>query len=380
MNDINISELYKTYFCNLLPNRGFLVSSQPYAPSIDIDLRYDTNFKVVKVIESDNKPFIYVKNGPFKVCPFQGSFSVECEDTETLEYLDLCKFYIKRPNYKILRNSKIGFEEIIFDKKIEFNKIIYSISPEVAEHLSNKSRLYCAPESEFTVQDSFKIYINTIRSTCIYYKHGINEIIDYIDQKFIDLNLSGSLYETKNGLRIFLSDKFRDISKDENVPEILPLLKEFYLDESLIFSYQIKGTIVKGKEPAPFMNERNRLEKYLARLTPKIKYYEQYDSRYINYVNNLLKIDVAPSAEIDTIPLKYDFKNVTYSTDKPDELVEESFDILKSMITGYIQNDAYAVCRFIKNYSYTENDQRILEFLQFHDNWTKSYLQNAVLI
>ena len=192
--------------------------------------------------------------------------------------------------------------------------------------------------------------------------------------------MSGSLYETKNGLRIFLSDKFRDISKDENVPEILPLLKEFYLDESLIFSYQIKGTIVKGKEPAPFMNERNRLEKYLARLTPKIKYYEQYDSRYINFVNNLLKIDVAPSAEIDTIPLKYDFKNVTYSTDKPDELVEESFDILKSMITGYIQNDAYAVCRFIKNYSYTENDQRILEFLQFHDNWTKSYLQNAVLI
>ena len=86
MNDINISELYKTYFCNLLPNRGFLVSAQPYAPSIDIDLRYDTNFKVVKVIESDNKPFIYVKNGPFKVCPFQGSFSVECEDTETLEY------------------------------------------------------------------------------------------------------------------------------------------------------------------------------------------------------------------------------------------------------------------------------------------------------
>ncbi|NBW57273.1 hypothetical protein EBR43_05725, partial [bacterium] len=232
----------------------------------------------------------------------------------------------------------------------------------------------------------------------VWFVSGVTDVVraDYVDEsyanyetnderlilnnKFIDLNLSGSLYETKNGLRIFLSDKFRDISKDENVPEILSLLKEFYLDESLIFSYQIKGTIIKTNEPAPFMNDKNRLEKYLARLTPKIKYYEQYDSRYSNYIDNLLKIDAAPSAEIDTTPLRYDFKNVTYSTDKPDELVEETFDILKSMITGYIQNDTYAVCRFIKSYSYTENDQRIIDFLQFHDNWTKSYFQNAVLI
>jgi hypothetical protein len=380
MDDINISELYKTYFCNLLPNRGFLVSAQPYAPSIDIDLKYDTNFKVIKIIESDNKPFIYVRNGPFKVCPYQGSFSVECENTETLEYFDSCKFYIKRPNYKILRNSNLGFEEIVFNKTIESNKIIYSIDPEAAERLSKKSRLYCAPENEFTVRDSFKIYINTSKSTCIYYKEGIDPILDHIDQKFIDFNLSGSLYETKNGLRIFLSDKFRDVSKDENVDEILPLLKEFYLDEALVFSYKIKSTIVKRKEPLPFMNDKNRLEKYLARLTPKIKYYEQYDNRYVNYVDSLLATEAAPSVEPDTVPLKYDFKNVTYSTGTTDELIEDSFSILNNMITGYLQNDAYAVCKYIKSYSYAEIDPRITEFLQFHDNWTKSSLQNAILI
>ena len=380
MDNVNISELYKTYFCNLLPNRGFLVSAQPYAPSIDIDLKYDTNFKVIKIIESDNKPFIYVRNGPFKVCPYQGSFSVECENTETLEYFDSCKFYIKRPYYKILRNSKMGFEEIVFGKKIESNKIIYSIDPEAAERLNKKSRLYCAPENEFTVRDSFKIYINTSKSTCIYYKEGLDPILNHIDQKFIDFNLSGSLYETKNGLRIFLSDKFRDISKDENVDEILPLLKDFYLDEALVFSYKIKGTIVKRKEPLPFMNNKNRLEKYLARLTPKIKYYEQYDNRYVNYVDSLLNTEAAPSVEPGTVPLKYDFKNVTYSTNTNDELIEDSFSILNNMITGYLQNDAYAVCKHIKSYSYAEIDPRITEFLQFHDNWTKSSLQNAVLI
>lgn len=365
------SNLYKTHFVNMMPQRGFLTSEQSLVTVIDLDLNYDTIF-FVKVFKEEDHSFLFVENGPIKISPFQKDFSIKVENSESLEYFKNYKFYILEGNFTNENNtstflkSNHKFVEIPVTKNISDDTIKYEFHTNAIKILENQNFIIYASDENLDPVYNYRIRIDKSLSTKKYYTEGYDSVIDLVDNNFKNLNLSGNLYKTRNGLRIILKDKFRDISKLENVESIVAILELFLMDSGLLNSYKL--------------NE-NRLIKYLARLTPKLKNYKYMDNSYMEILKNLEAVDLSSLyLEKNIIPIKYDFKKTTYSNENNNQFIDNAFELLKTMIFKYLKDDSFAVCSFIKNYNYNGENDMINKFINYHDKWTKAHSKNSILI
>jgi len=366
------NSLYKSHFVNMMPQRGFLTSSQNQITAIDIDLDYDTEFYAT-IFTDDDKPFVFIKNGPLKICPFQKIFKVICENEETFKYFSNCKFYKPEGNYKTkdgiwsFADADFYFSEIIFDKSIENNTITFSVLPESINAMLKTNALICSPAGHaIDPYYGFKIYMSLNQSCIMYYREGYDKILKFIDDKFKELNFSGHLYKTKNGLRILLTDKFRDISKDENVDGIVSIMDEFMMDRGFVNAYKLTDS---------------RLKDYLVRLTPKLKNYEKLDASYKQILKDLESTNLSSLyLEKNVVPLKYDFNKISYANENINETIDGAFEVVKKLILKYLKHDDYAVCRFLKKYNYAQENDEILKYIAYHDKWTKAHTQSKFLI
>lgn len=377
MRDEEPVNIYKTHFVNMMPQRGFLTSVQPLISIIDVDLSDEKVFEIVSFKDGDI-PFIFVKNGPFRINPYQEYFSVESNNVQDLEVFDSYKFYfiknkeiIKQPGLSTFIDTSFEFEKIIFKKEKKDNQICYRINPKDIKILNNLDYKFviCSSSKKEDIDPlySLKILINNNTSVTKFYKEGYNSVISFIDEKFKELKLSGNLYRTKNGLRVILNDKFRNISDLNKKDDIIKLFEEFGLDDGLLTAYK--------------REEDSRLKNYLTRLTPKLKNYKIFDNSYKTILDHLEVINLSSlNTEKNTVPIKYDFNQVHYINENKNEFIDNSFDILKELIFKYLKNDKYAVCSLIKTYNYTKQNKTINKFIEYHDKWTKAHLKDTILI
>jgi len=368
------TQLKKTQFSNLMPQRGFLTSAQNFVTIIDIDLTYESHF-FIKALREDDILHFFVKNGPIKINPYQKNFIIEVEDKNDLKIINSCNFYIVEGK-NIYSNNTTSFREFnhihtkvnYFTKKIKENKVIFTIKSKFRKKLEKINSLYFVPDKDLNVVYSPKIYIYNDASIKKYNKEGYDSVLEYIHKIFKKLNLSGRLYKTRNGLRVILTDKFRDISKTKDLESIFSLFKEFMMDENFLSYYD-----------AP---EDKRLHKYLTRLTPKLKNYKYFDNSYDIIIKNIEKID--PSyfnlGQPTIVPKKYDFNKLTYENTSINPFLDSSLQILKNMIFNYLSNNNYAVCSLIKTYNYGTENKIINEYIEYHDKWTKANLINTILV
>ena len=366
------NSLYKSHFVNMMPQRGFLTSAQNLITAIDIDLDYDTEFYAT-IFTDDNKPFVFIKNGPLKICPYQKTFKIICENEETFKYFSDCKFYKPEGNYKTkdgiwsFADADFYFSDVPFEKKVENNTITFSILPESINAMLRSNALICSPPTQ--VLDpyyGFKVYMSLNQSCIMYYSEGYEKILKFVDDKFKELNLSGHLYKTKNGLRILLTDKFRDISEDANVSSIVSIMEEFMMDRGFVNAYKLT---------------ENRLKEYLVRLTPKLKNYEKLDISYKKILKDLESTNLSSLyLEKNVVPLKYNFDKIFYANDSTSETIDSAFEVLKKLILKYLNHSDYAVCKFIKKYNYAEESTDILNYVAYHDKWTKAHADSKFLI
>jgi hypothetical protein len=365
------SNLYKTHFVNMMPQRGFLTSEQSLVTAIDVDLNYDIHF-FVKIFKEEGHSFLFVENGPMKISPYQEKIIIEVDNSEALNFLSQYKFYILKGDFdnknlsSTFLKSSHEFLELPIKKIINGNQIIYNFDKESTKILDENDFIIYASEDNLDPVYSYKIRIDKSGSSKIFYTEGFESIIKLIDKNFKDLNLSGNLYKTRNGLRILLKDKFRDISKEENIESILNILEIFLMDDGLLNAYKLS---------------EKRLIKYLVRLTPKLKNYKYMDNSYQEILKNLESVDLSSLyLEKNTIPLKYDFNKITYSSNNNSEFVDYAFGLLKNMIFKYLKDDTFAVCSFIKSYDYNGENDIINKYINYHDKWTKANLKNTILI
>jgi hypothetical protein len=373
MNDVKNNtnlNIFNTHFENMMPQKGFLTSSQSLIPIIDIDLTYENHF-ILKIIQEESIPYFFVENGPLRINPYQEFFIIEAKDKETFNYLNSCNFY-EIKNYSIL-NNKTSFVEhsfekkiIPFEKEVKENKFIYKINLEISKILEKKDVLIFGNGKNINPLQDPKLYIDHSKSIKRYITEGLPNIILEIDKIFKDLNLSGKLYKTRNGLRIILNDKFRNLLDINERQSSLKLMKTLMMDETFLSMY------VKSENP---------LNTYLARLTPKLKNYKYFDDSYKDIFTNLHSINLESLFITKNIkPIKYDFNKLTYLKNKGDEFIDKSFDILRNIIFQYLKNDSFAVCSLIKSYNFSEENSIINDYIYYHDRWTKANLTDVTLI
>lgn len=375
MNKENISyirsNLKKTHFVNMMPQRGFLTSEQSFVTVIDIDLTYESDF-ILKIFKEDGIMHFFIKNGPLKINPYQKNFTIEIEDKDSMEFIDNCNFYevtggyILDNNIKSYAKSDYETKKIdCFEKEKNGNIFTFKIKPEYIDFLEKTNFLLFAHPQEIDLMYNAKLYIENNISIKKYNIEGYDSILLYIEETFKKLKLSGKLYKTKNGLRIILTDKFRDISKKENIKSIIDIMNEFMMDSSLVSLYLLEDGI----------------KHYLTRLTPKLKNYKYFDNSYELILKNLENFTLESlRLEKNIIPVKYDFNKIEYANNNTNQFLDYSFNILKEMIFNYLKNDSYAVCSLLKTYNYGPKNEIIDEFVQYHDKWTKANLKNTILV
>jgi hypothetical protein len=128
--------------------------------------------------------------------------------------------------------------------------------------------------------------------------------------------------------------------------------------------------------------EHARLNSYLARLTPKLKNYKIFNENlYEEVCKNLDSLNLQViNFEKDVKPIKYDLNTVTYKNNKNNVHIDQSFDMLKTLISLYLKDNSFAVCSLIKSYDYGGEDKIINKFIKYHDIWTKSHVKDTILI
>lgn len=369
LNNIE-SNIYQTHFTNMMPQRGFLTSSQSLISVIDVDLTYENSF-ILKKIQEEEVIHFFVENGPLRINPHQKFFIIEAKDEETFSYLKSCNFY-DILNFS-LSNNRTSFVEQIFDKEIvpfkkeiKENKFIYNITPEISKILEKKHSFLFAHPDNINPMRGLKLFIDNSDSIKIYNLEGLESVISYIDKVFKNLSLSGKLYRTRNGLRIILNDKFRNLLDNNERQSALNIMKALMMDKSFLSMY------TQGAES---------LNTYLTRLTPKLKNYKYFNDSYKDIVTDLNSINLESlSIEKNIHPIKYDFNNVVYNKKQNIDFIDKSFNLLKNMIFEYLKNDSFAVCSLIKSYCFSEENSIINDYIYYHDKWTKANLTDTILI
>jgi hypothetical protein len=204
-------DLYKTHFTNITPQRGFLTSQQSLITIVDVDITYENHF-ILNKIKEDTLDYFFTKNGPIRICPYQKNFSLESDNFDDLKFFNIYQIQNFTEKSSFIKKT-YKYSKAPFEKEIKNNKIIFKINESTSKFLEKKVKLYLGRTAEeINPIYSPKIYIDHSTSIKIYHTDGYDKILSYIEEVFFQLKLSGKLYKTKNGLRIILNDKFRNLN------------------------------------------------------------------------------------------------------------------------------------------------------------------------
>jgi len=371
-----IPNLFVTNFADFMPQRGFVVSNQRILPVIDIDTSVALSYDIVPM-EEKGKQFFFTENGPCKANIYQPYIDLNIKNDENkthINYLIECKTFIK--NYK----NNARWEELPVTKEIKDNRLRINFPEGLFENKSHSYILFAKDKKSMDIKYDFRILADTNESIKYVIKNGLDLLISVIDKKMEENKLSGKLYRTKNGLRLILTDKFRDLRNEDQKSKVIKLMKLLQAD-----IYYIRAIRSQSR--------------YLCRLTPKIKNYKLLgEDSYQKILDEMKKSELTTMEIInDVFPVKYDFKSLTYRNENRNEALESNFATLKELIKKYLKTKGFAVCSFIKEYNYGEQPstlwlksegssdtikeyEAINEFLKYHDKWTKAFEQNAELI
>lgn len=371
-----IPNLFVTNFADFMPQRGFVVSNQRILPVVDIDTSVALSYDIVPM-EEKGKQFFFTENGPCKANIHQPYLDLNIKNDENkthINYLMECKTFIK--NYK----NNARWEELPVVKEIKDNRLRINFPEGLFENKSHSYILFAKDKKSMDIKYDFRILADTNESIKYVIKNGIDPLISVIDKKMEENKLSGRLYRTKNGLRLILTDKFRDLRNEDQKSKVIKLMKMLQAD-----IYYIRAIRSQSR--------------YLCRLTPKIKNYKLLgEDSYQKILDEMKKSELTTMEIInDVFPVKYDFKSLTYRNENRNEALESNFGTLKELIKKYLKTKGFAVCSFIKEYNYAEQPttlwlkseessetikeyEAMNEFLKYHDKWTKAFEQNAELI
>lgn len=371
-----IPNLFVTNFADFMPQRGFVVSNQRVLSVVDIDTSVAFSYDIVPM-EEKGKQFFFTENGPCKVNIHQPYIDLNIkndEDKKHINYLLECKTFVK--NYK----NNARWEELPVIKEIVNNCLRINFPEGLFEGKSHSYILFAKDKKSMDIKYDFRILTDTNESIKYVIKNGLDLLISVIDKKMEENKLNGRIYRTKNGLRLILTDKFRDLRNEEQKSKVIKLMKTLQADV-----YYIRA--VRGQS------------RYLCRLTPKIKNYKLLgEDSYQKILDEMKKSELTTMEIInDVFPVKYDFKNLTYRNENRNEALEKNFNTLKDLIKKYIKTPGFAVCSFIKEYNFGEKSntvwlkfedtqetiseqEAINNYITYHDKWTKAFEKDAQLI
>lgn len=360
----------------MAPQRGFIVSYQPYAMVLDIDLECQKEYTAQLINDSEIK-HLFLRNGPIKLNPHQGYFEIN-GDTKTIEYIKNLKTYSIQGNYATTKDEIYAFteprfalKELGFEKVISENSVKFLIHESIIDKMSDANVIILCKDVE-SIDPSYDLscFLFKNKSQDLFYKNGLDYILNILEEKFLNYKLSGNIYRTKNGLRIILTDKIRDLNNSELRSVYANFMEDMLMDNGLIYGY-------RKELDSPEANTN-----YLARLTPKLKNYSVFDSSYEEILDLVDAFKINESVILNkSIPYKIDLNN-TYYTDncEKNKFVEKGFEMLQGLIKKYIKSNDYCVCKLIKKIKHSEEVPEILDFIEYHDKWTKSYKIDSVLI
>jgi len=345
-----MNDLYDTELLSFVDEGGYILSIQNNIFIADIDNVYYKKKINLIVFEEDGRHLFSVKNKPFKISHNQKFFDVKIINKEKIEY------FLNLKTYLIDTRNDSFIKELHLNKKIYKNFIRFYINK---DELQNGNMIIFLDSSKYGFDPRYdlKCHISKEASEDFILKYGENKLIEEIEKKIKEYKASGHLYKTQNGLRLILTDKFR---KNEDYAQ---LAKDLYSDSKYINTCLLAG-------------------RYGCRLTPKLKNYKLFDKSYNKLISNLSNNDIATSIiENDGgTPIKFDLKNIYFKDDKQNKKIEKYFIIFKDLVTGYIKREGYAICRKIKKFKFSEENPEILQFLDYHDKWTKANKENTILI
>jgi len=379
MIDTNI--LYKTELSNMAPQRGFLVSYQPYAMILDVDLNSQREFNA-QIFNDNGKEYVFLRDGPIKINFYQKYIQFH-GDNKTLDFIKNAKFldlkvqYIQpEPGVVAFKKFDFNFQQINLEKEIGGNYVKFKISESLIDQLSDKSSILMTKDV-FSINPSYDLYLSLTnnKSQNLFYQKGEEYVISYLENKFEEYKLSGNIYRTKNGLRVILTDKIRDIRDNFYRNEYVSLMEEMLTDEGILEMYRNKTDLA--------LKENNRFGfGYPMRLTPKLKNYSIFDSSYEDLLDKFDSIKIQQCRILDeSVPFKFDLDKIHYKFDETkNEFLDEGLKTLQNLILKYLNNKNYGVCKLIKKIKYNEEVPDILKFVEYHDKWTNANSQNCILI
>lgn len=369
-----LPNLYITNFSDFMPQRGFLTSNQRTIAIADVDTSVNFQYNLIPIKEND-KVFLFAENGPCKINIYQKYIDLTIKETEYLEHLYKCKSFIK--NF----DKNGAWEEIELNKEIIDNNLRLSFDEELFVDKKYSYIIFSKDLQSLDAKYDFRILTDKNISIKYVLEKNIEYLVDLIGKTLEKEKSSGRVYKTKNGLRIILTDKFRDLRVEEEKYSTANLMKSFYTD-----IYYIKAILAQSR--------------YLCRLTPKIKNYHLLgDNSYQQILEEMKTAEIATMKIVDEIfPIKYDFNEITYKNGNRSEVIERNFILLKKLIKKYLLTPEFSVCKLLKVYNFSEpsfkkwitkiNDkdditteqEEISKFVAYHDKWTKATIHDTTLI
>lgn len=359
----------------MMPQRGFLMSYQPYCMIVDVDLEPQWDYNA-KIVEDSKKKFIFFTDGPFKINAYQKYLNVH-GDADIINYFKELKFYsmngriLTKNNIYAFGTPELSLTEINLDREVHEGYVKFLIDDASAEQISKFALIYGTVNKDH-LDPSYDIKVHNLqnKSQDLFSLKGYDYLLEEIEKKFFEYNLSGNIYRTRGGLRLILTDQVRDITNLEEKPKLMKLMTDLFMDNGLMYGYRVEN------------NSRDSLKGYFARLTPKIKNLSKTIEKDLNKV--LYSLEAFKLSEMRILnnikPIKYDFEKLHYETENTNPDIDESFEILRSLIFKYLESEEYSVCKLVKSIKYGGEIKELKSFVDGHDKWTKSNLLNATLI
>ena len=336
MIDTNI--LYATELTNLAPQRGFLISFQPYVMILDIDLNNQKEYNA-KLLKDNNKQYLFIKDGPVKININQDYIQFN-GDKDTVDYIQNSKFltlkvkYLQpEPGVVAFKKFDFDFKQIFLEKEVKENSVIFKLPKELMQTLADESTILMT-QDVLKINPSYDLYlgISKNKSENLYYEKGEDFVISYLENKFVEYKLSGNIYRTRNGLRVILTDKVRDMRDDFYRDEYIKLMTEMLTDRGIMTMLENKAILAKEDLVYAFG--------YPVRFTPKLKYYSELDLSYEKILDSLDDVKIQQYKILEeSIPYKFDLKEIFYKeNEKKNEFLDEGLKTLQNLIIKYLKN------------------------------------------
>ena len=354
--------LYGSVIHCMTPERGYIASEQDRIFITDIDFKSKETFDLI-IYKDLDRHYYFTKSDCCTINPYQKKFTLKF-NKKYLNLIDSLFVYG-------IKNGKLF--KVDLNKKIRKQSIEYTFEE---DQINNFSTLIFS-EKKDKVDLNYDLKINVVNNIAckIYIDYQLEGLIKAIDKVFFEENLSGNLYRTQNGFRIILNNKFFNLKIEKERLEAIRIMENLNSDPVYVYMYKnLKYW------------EEYRGNVYGLRLSPKLKNYKLFNNSYEKIISKLECLqneDVAVSyLEEEAVPIKYDLKNVKYNKNSyKNSRIENTFELFKNLVLSYLENPNYSVCHLVKKYNYSKSTAKeILEFIGYHDKWTKCLNKDSILI